>query len=80
MNVGRVNVRDDIYIVGSPFGVYNDSLNHSVVGGIISNQIECDGTTGLILSDSKCFPGMEGAPVYRSDSIIGVSPGHLRII
>lgn len=73
LNVKEVNVRDQVHIIGTPFGVYNDSLNHSVMGGIISNKIETEGRTALLLSDSKCFPGTEGAPVYQSHALVGVS-------
>jgi len=64
---------DNVHIVGSPYGLVSPkTFMNSVSNGIISNIFTINGTT-VLLTDSRCFPGMEGAAVLDiNSSIIGI--------
>jgi S1-C subfamily serine protease len=74
-NPATVQVGDEAFVVGSPFGLYR-SLTAGVISGL-NREFTLPGTqtklTGLIQIDAAVNPGSSGGPlVNRSGDVIGI--------
>ena len=77
-NPGAMNVGDDAYVVGNPFGLYG-SMSAGVISGFDrSFQPENSDTrlTGLIQIDTAVNPGNSGGPLLnRYGHVVGIVEG-----
>ncbi len=77
-NPHAMNVGDDAYVVGNPFGLYS-SMSAGVISGFDrSFQPENSDTklTGLIQIDTAVNPGNSGGPLLnRSGHVVGIVEG-----
>jgi S1-C subfamily serine protease len=74
-NPGSVQVGDEAFVVGSPFGLYR-SLTAGVISGL-NREFKMPGSqvtlTGLIQIDAAVNPGSSGGPlVNRDGDVIGI--------
>jgi S1-C subfamily serine protease len=77
-NPGSMNIGDDAYVVGNPFGLYS-SMSAGVISGFDrSFQPENSDTrlTGLIQIDTAVNPGNSGGPLLnRYGHVVGIVEG-----
>ncbi|CAN6346318.1 unnamed protein product [Urochloa humidicola] len=87
-NAGRINVSkmqhrgDPLLIVGSPFGLVSPFhfFNSISVGAVANRLPPCSVKCSLLMADTHCLPGMEGAPVFDKNScFVGLLMNPLRL-
>uniref|UniRef100_A0A7S2SQ07 Uncharacterized protein n=1 Tax=Mucochytrium quahogii TaxID=96639 RepID=A0A7S2SQ07_9STRA len=68
------NRGDEISVIASPFGLVSPTVfQNSVTSGVVSNVVHDSTRVALLLTDARCLPGSEGAPVFnRSGELIGM--------
>jgi len=77
-NAGSMQVGDDAYVVGNPFGLYS-SMSAGVISGF-NRTFQPPGTNqtieGLIQVDAAVNPGNSGGPLLnRSGHVVGIVTG-----
>ena len=77
-NPGAMNVGDDVYVVGNPFGLYG-SMSAGVISGF-NRSFQPSGSdirlVGLIQFDAAANPGNSGGPLLdRNGRVIGIVTG-----
>ena len=77
-NAGSMQVGDDAYVVGNPFGLYS-SMSAGVISGF-NRTFQPPGTNqtieGLIQVDAAINPGNSGGPLLnRSGHVVGIVTG-----
>ena len=77
-NAGALQVGDEAYVVGNPFGLYS-SMSAGVISGF-NRQFQPPGTNqvieGLIQVDAAINPGNSGGPLLnRSGHVVGIVTG-----
>ena len=77
-NLNVMNVGDDVFVVGNPFGLYN-SMSAGVISGF-DRSFQPTGTDirleGLIQFDAAANPGNSGGPLLdRNGRVIGIVTG-----
>ncbi len=78
-NSDSLNVGDEVFAVGNPWGISN-SLSAGVVSGLKRNFRASDGTvlTNMIQFDAAVNPGNSGGPlVNRNGEVVGIVSGLL---
>ena len=79
-NPNAMNIGDDVYVVGNPFGLYG-SMSAGVISGF-DRSFKPLGTDyelhGLIQIDAAVNPGNSGGPLLnRAGQVIGIVEGIL---
>lgn len=79
-NPGAMNIGDEAYAVGNPFGLYG-SMSSGVISGFdrsFQGEGHEQGLSGLIQIDSAVNPGNSGGPLLnRSGHVVGIVVGIL---
>ncbi|CAL4894242.1 unnamed protein product [Urochloa decumbens] len=73
---------DPLLIVGSPFGLMSPFhfFNSISVGAVANRLPPCSMKCSLLMADTHCLPGMEGAPVFDKNScLVGLLMNPLRL-
>ncbi|CAL4908903.1 unnamed protein product [Urochloa decumbens] len=87
-NARQINVSvmqhrgDPMLIVGSPFGLMSPFhfFNSISVGAVANCLPPCSVKCSLLMADTHCLPGMEGAPVFDKNScLVGLLMNPLRL-
>ncbi|CAN6337191.1 unnamed protein product [Urochloa humidicola] len=83
INVSVMQQRGDpMLIVGSPFGLMSPFhfFNSISVGAVANCLPPCSVKCSLLMADTHCLPGMEGAPVFDKNScLVGLLMNPLRL-